>query len=322
MTKRIAMVLPLLGASLLPAIWAQGGDPNYKPKRLNKAIELLADGQPIYNVGAQGGDGYDVGQKMAKTHADFIIYEMEHGTFDVASLRQFMLGLVAGGPTKSGHRTPAVIVTLPVLGYDEISIKANYWMIHQVLAAGVHGIQLCHARSPEAVKLFVASCRYPIEHGNLQKNDLAEGMRGSGSQSFAAKIWGISGSEYMQAADPWPLNPKGELLLSLKIEDKWALENAEKTAAVPGIGFAEWGPGDMGLSLGFVENHDPPYPPAMAAARKRVMAALKANHVGFLETVRLNDMERLFAEGTNVTHASSVELTNKGRKLTNRQMPY
>jgi hypothetical protein len=60
----------------------------------------------------------------------------------------------------------------------------------------------------------------------------------------------------------------------------------------------------------------------MAAARKRVMAALKANHVGFLETVRLNDMERLFAEGTNVTHASSVELTNKGRKLTNRQMPY
>ena len=91
---------------------------------------------------------------------------------------------------------------------------------------------------------------------------------------------------------------------------------------MPGIGFAEWGPGDMGLSLGFLENHDPPDPPAMAAARKRVMAALKANHVGFLETVRMDDMERLFAEGTNVTHGSSEALTNKGRKLTNRQMPY
>ena len=146
-------VLVVLGSTA----WAQGGDPNYKPKRLNKAIELLEAGQPIYNAGAQGGDGYDVGLKLAKTHNDFIIYEMEHGTFDVAALRQFMLGLVAGGPTKSGHRTPAVIVTLPILGYDEVSIRANYWMIHQVLAAGVHGIQLCHARSPEAVKLFVAA---------------------------------------------------------------------------------------------------------------------------------------------------------------------
>ena len=57
-----------------------------------------------------------------------------------------------------------------------------------------------------------------------------------GSQGFAAKIWGVSGTEYMQLADPWPLNPKGELLLSLKIEDKYALANAEKVAAIPGIG--------------------------------------------------------------------------------------
>jgi 4-hydroxy-2-oxoheptanedioate aldolase len=108
---------------------------------------------------------------------------------------------------------------LPILGYDEVSIRTNYWMIHQVLAAGIHGIQLCHARSPEAVKLFVTACRYPFERPNIAKNDLEEGMRGSGSESFAAKIWGISAHEYMQAADPWPLNPKGELLLPVKIED-------------------------------------------------------------------------------------------------------
>jgi hypothetical protein len=52
------------------------------------------------------------------------------------------------------------------------------------------------------------------------------------------------------------------------------------------------------------------------------MAALKANHVGFLETVRVNDIERLFQEGTNVTHGTSEALTNKGRQLTKRQMPY
>jgi hypothetical protein len=60
-------------------------------------------------------------------------------------------------------------------------------MIHQVLAAGVHGIQLCHARSPKAVKLLVAACRYPMERANIQKNDLEEGWRGEGSEAFAAK---------------------------------------------------------------------------------------------------------------------------------------
>ena len=35
------------------------------------------------------------------------------------------------------------------------------------------------------------------------------------------------------------------------------------------------------------------------------------------------DMERLFKEeGTNVTHGTTEALTNKGRKLTIRQMPY
>ncbi|HXB74425.1 MAG TPA: hypothetical protein VNY05_39685 [Candidatus Acidoferrales bacterium] len=51
-------------------------------------------------------------------------------------------------------------------------------------------------------------------------------------------------------ADAWPLNPNGELLLGLQLEDKYALTNAEQNAKIPGIAFADWGPGDMALSLG------------------------------------------------------------------------
>src|SRR3954464_13425890 len=101
--KNILAAVSLLGTAFLLTAWPQGGDPNYKPKRLNKAIELLADGQPIYNAGAQGGDGYEAGLRLARTYNDFIIYEMEHGTFDLEALRQFMVGLAAGGPTRSGH---------------------------------------------------------------------------------------------------------------------------------------------------------------------------------------------------------------------------
>src|ERR1700747_480246 len=101
MYVRLAMGLVLLAAA------AAAQTP--KPKRINKAIDLLSQGQPIWYDGGHG--GYEEGVKMAQTWADYITYDMEHGPYDVAKLAEFMRGLVKGGPTRSGHRTPAVIVT-------------------------------------------------------------------------------------------------------------------------------------------------------------------------------------------------------------------
>jgi 4-hydroxy-2-oxoheptanedioate aldolase len=296
---------------------AQGASA-YKPKRINRAIELLEQDQPIYYTGGRG--GFDEGVQMAQTWADYINYEMEHGAFDLTRLRDFMRGLVKGGPTRSGHRTPAVIVTLPVIGLDEPYMRANSWVVQQVLASGVHGILLCHARSPEAVRVFVEAARYPF-HRQAVPDGLGEGLRGSGSQGFASQIWGVSGDEYIQRADVWPLNPKGEILLGLKIEDKYALENAEKTTKVPGIGFAEWGPGDMGWSLGFLGRHDAPYPPEMARARARVLAACKAAKIAFLNQVNASDVEEMIREGVRIG-AGNQAAAEKGRRFTKRAMPW
>src|SRR5205814_4293403 len=105
-----------------------------KPKRINRAIELLADGQPIYYTGSHSGTAgtFEQGKKDAQTYADYISYDMEHAPFDVKGLSEYMKGLVAGGPTKSGHRTPAVIVNVPVNGLDEVTVRANAWMFNQV----------------------------------------------------------------------------------------------------------------------------------------------------------------------------------------------
>jgi 4-hydroxy-2-oxoheptanedioate aldolase len=294
-----------------------------KPKHINRAIELLEHGQPIYYTGSHSGTegSYEQGVKDAQTYADYISYDMEHAPFDVKGLSEYMRGLVAGGPTKSGHRTPAVIVNVPVNGTDEATVRANAWMFQQVLATGVHGVLLTHADTPGAVRAFVESIRLPIHKQGVDKG-ISEGRRGVHGAPTAAKIWGVSEQEYLDKADAWPLNPNGELLLGLKLEDKYALANAEENLKVPGIAFAEWGPGDMALSLGVrgtgnVAETDP----RMLAARAKVFAACKANKIFFLNTMNPRNVIDMIKEGVMVGPASA-EAAEIGRKYTKRQLPY
>ena len=180
-----------------------------KPKHINRAIELLEQGQPVYYTGSHSGTTgtFEQGKQDAQTYADYISYDMEHAPFDVAGLAEYMKGLVAGGPTSSGHRTPAVIVNVPVNGTDEAAVRANAWMFSQVLATGVHGIMLTHADTPGAIRAFVEAVRLPIHKQGLDKG-INEGRRGVHGAPTAAAIWGITQEEYLDKADAWPLNPE------------------------------------------------------------------------------------------------------------------
>ncbi len=109
---------------------------------------------------------------------------MEHGPLDFKELREFMRGLVDAGPTRTGHKTPAVIVTLPIAGTAD-ALRADAWMIQQALAAGVHGILLCNAESPEAARLMIEAARYPFAP---RVEGLAQGTRGNGSQATRRRM--------------------------------------------------------------------------------------------------------------------------------------
>jgi len=294
-----------------------------KPKHINRAIELLEQGQPVYYTGSHLGTAgsYEQGMKDAQTYADYISYDMEHAPFDVKGLADYMRGLMAGGPTKSGHRTPAVIVNVPVNGTDEAAVRANAWMFSQVLATGVHGIMLTHADTSGAIRAFIEAVRFPIHQEGLDRG-LPEGRRGAHGTPTAAQIWGVSEQEYLEKADPWPLNPNGELLLGVKEEDKWALANVEENLKVPGIGFAEWGPGDMALSLGVIGPGNAGVDdPRMRAARAKVFAACKANKIFFLNSMNPRNVVDMIKEGVMVGPASA-ETAEIGRKFTKRQMPW
>jgi 4-hydroxy-2-oxoheptanedioate aldolase len=289
-----------------------------KPKHINRVIELLEQDQPVYYTGSHSGTAgtFEQGKADAQTYADYLSYDMEHAPFDVRGLSEYMKGLAAGGPTKSGHRTPAVIVNVPVNGTDEATIRANAWMFHQVLATGVHGILLCHADTPGAVRAFVEAVRLPIHQQGVGKG-LSEGRRGAHGSPTAAPIWGITAAEYDQKADVWPLNPNGELVIGVKLEDKYALANAEASLETPGIAFAEWGPGDMQLSLGV----SGPQAPEMRAARNRVFAATKAHKIFFLESMSPNNVVAEIKEGVRIGPAGQ-QAAEIGRKFTNRQLPW
>jgi 4-hydroxy-2-oxoheptanedioate aldolase len=290
-------------------------------ERINRAVELLAQDQPIYYTGAHTGHvlTYEQGGKDAGTWADYINVGMEHGAFDLAGLDTYLRGMVDGGPTPSGHKTPAVIVEAPVEGVSEEIVRFNAWQFRQILGRGAHGILLCQAESAAAVRAFVESCRYPINRIGVGAG-LGEGRRGVGSEPSAAAIWGVEPGEYLEKADPWPLNPEGELLLGLKIESKRAIPHIEEILAVPGIGFAEMGPGDLSLSLGY-RRQPSPLPAEMSEVKARIKAACLANGVAFLESTGPDMVAAVIDGGARVIAGGREETAQVGRAQTQRVMP-
>ncbi len=131
--------------------------------RINRAIELLSQGQAIYYDGPHSGHvlTYAQGRDDAGTWADYMNVGMEHGSFDMAGLAEYLRSMVDAGPTRSGHRTPTVIVEAPVNGTDEANVRFNAWQFRQILGRGAHGILLCQAETADAVRAFIESCRYP-----------------------------------------------------------------------------------------------------------------------------------------------------------------
>ena len=325
-------------------------DPNYKPRRLNKAIELWEDGQPIYYTGwgvHEGVNPYEQGIKMAKTWADAISIEMEHGLFSLRDLREFMRGLRDGGPTASGHKFPATFVTPPVIGLDEPYARANTWMLEQILCTGVTGLHICHARDAKAIATYMyMGSRYPfMDRPNVPKMPM-QGLRGN-SASYAANIWGVSGGTYQHIADLWPLNPRGEIIFGVKLEDTYSDKAAPEITALPGLAFAEWGPGDHNLWLngynavaeGGLSGHpvirdasgkvieDVSALPNMEAVRKNILELCKKNKVRFLNAAETeeghNNVIQQIKDGTMMvaTGRGGEKVAQMGREYTKRKMP-
>ncbi|HAT36086.1 MAG TPA: aldolase, partial [Rhodospirillaceae bacterium] len=102
----------------------------------------------------------------------------------------------------------------------------------------------------------VGACRYP----RLPDQPLYEpkGIRGDGANR-PARYWGLPQQDYYKKADVWPLDPEGEVLVVLMIEDSAGIDCLdEMLKTVPGIGVILIGEGDLSQELGYPRQYDHP----------------------------------------------------------------
>src|SRR5439155_27057277 len=102
-SKHLPRALAVCLAFVLAVVWLAADTP--KANRINRAIELLDQGQPVYYTGChEGTEGsFEEGVKDAQTCADYFSYDMEHARFDVKVLAEYIRGLVKCGSTKRVH---------------------------------------------------------------------------------------------------------------------------------------------------------------------------------------------------------------------------
>jgi 4-hydroxy-2-oxoheptanedioate aldolase len=210
--------------------------------------------------------------EFGSTAYDGLVFETEHKPWDVPELRdalQYLLNRrqIHGADSVAPAITP--MVRVPVNGGEK-----GQWHAKQALDLGAYGIVWPHISRVEEAYNAVAACRYP----RLPDRDRFEpaGLRGD-SPAAAARYWGVTTAEYYARADVWPLDPDGEILVALMIEDQLGIENLPDILdQVPGIGLIIIGEGDMSQELGVPRQYDHPL---MVECKRRILEICAARGV-------------------------------------------
>ena len=220
--------------------------------RLNGVIKALESGRHAFTCFQPAEPNAAI--NISQSKYDGVVFEMEHNGFDIRSFRdamQYMLNRkqLVSGATLAPAVTP--LVRIPVNGCE----KAQ-WPAKQVLDIGAYGIVWPHISSVEEAYSAVSACRYPRMKNRPDYHPA--GLRGDGPTQ-AVRYWGLTQQEYYDRADVWPLNPKGEILVILQMEDIAGIEALDDILTkVPGIGVILIGEGDLSQELGYPRQYEHP----------------------------------------------------------------
>ena len=238
-------------------------------QRLNGIIRAWEQGCPATSAFANADRQSAI--EFSTGPYDSVVFEMEHNSWDAIALQDALQYLLNRRQIhEAGSLAPAVtpIVRIPPNGSEK-----NQWLAKQALDRGAYGIVWPHITDAEQAYNAVASCRYP----RPKTAPLYEpfGARGDGPHS-ACRYWGLSQQEYYARADVWPLNPRGEILVFLMIEDQEGIANLDAILRVPGVGCVLIGEGDLSQELGFPRQYEHP---VVKEAMAQIVATCKKHNV-------------------------------------------
>ncbi len=233
-------------------------------ERLNRLVPMWEEGRaPLgifaSNISTRGGAA------VAGSPVDFVIIDMEHSPYDPSRLETYLLGMIDKRriiKTKSLQPSVVPLVRLPANGREHVE-----YMIKQVLDLGALGVVVPHVNDRDDALAAVRAMRYAQKEG--ARDAEPQGHRGVG-YGWAARYWGIPAARYVERADLWPLDPRGELLLWCMVESGEAVARVREIASTPGVSGIFLGPSDLAVSLGIAESD-----PKLEQAVEKVLAACR-----------------------------------------------
>lgn len=280
--------------------------------RLNRVIGALAAGRHVFAsfVAAEPSAAIE----FSTTDYDGIVFEAEHKPWDIAALRDSLQYLLNRRQIFQADGLAAAVTPL-------VRIPANggeraQWHAKQALDLGAYGIVWPHVSTVDDAYNAVAACRYPRLPGPRYE---PVGVRGDGPTA-AARYWGVPNDEYYARADVWPLDPDGEILVALMIEDQAGIENLPDILdRVPGIGLVLVGEGDMSQELGIPRQYEHP---RMRECKRRILDTCAARGVAVGHPhVTTENLKQVIDEGYRFLMSTPVRthpVLELGRSLTGR----
>ena len=285
-----------------------------RPYHLNKVIELLEQGKPVFGSLCMNGN-YDDLLKFSDSDYDFVIVEMEHEGYDVPSLRlslQCLLNRRRVNPQK-----PLQPHVMPLVRVSPNTSERNQWMVKQALDAGPYGVVFPKVETVDDALAAVSSARYPQVPGSPDAEPA--GVRGWWPGP-AARYWGLSSArEYFDAADLWPLDPDGEMLVLALIETPKGVKNLRDILRqAKGIGVVWCGAGDLSVGMGYPGQSAHP---KVEEACLQALAVCKEFGVPCLTSAGAGDAEKKLEQGYRLLTIApdwATEKLQKARKLAGR----
>ena len=282
--------------------------------RYSKVIELLEQDKPVFCSGLVWNGNLDDLTFISDSDYDMVIVEMEHQGFSFNDLRvslQFLLNR-----RRLANKGDVQADLVPLVRLPPNLRERNQWVIKQALDTGVYGLVMPHLNNVEDAQAAVIAARYPQVPGVADFEP--QGERGWWAR-IAPRYWGLSAQEYYDAADLWPLDPDGNMLLMGIVEEPEGVKNIRDILReVKGIGAIWAGPGDMSVAMGHRGNAGHP---DVQENLLRILAACRDAGVPCATGATASEVPMRLEQGFRIIITSPEKSTTgleEGRRLSGR----